>query len=101
MLAVLAWRNLSCGKRGPLSHLRSNPESDVSYFVEANRLCGGRRQIDLPAAYKRAAIVDAHSNASVVTDANKSTEAQCAMRRRHRPAVQSLSIRGTPSAESI
>jgi hypothetical protein len=74
MLAVLAWRNLSCGKPSPLNHLRSSPESNVSYLVEAYRLCGGRRQIDLPAAYKRAAIVDAHSNASVVTDADKSAE---------------------------
>jgi hypothetical protein len=55
----------------------------------------------MSAAYKGAAIVDAHCHASLVTNLNKSAEWQRAMRRRHRSAVQTLTARGATAAESV
>ena len=65
----------------------------VSGLSEADRARRSRRQIDVPAAHKRTAIVDADRHASVVTDLNERAEWQGRMRRRHCRAIEPLAAR--------
>jgi hypothetical protein len=69
--------------------------------VQADRLRRSRRQVDVPAAYKRAAIIDAHDYASRVANPNKRSERQGAVSRSHCRTIQTLAIRGATAAQTI
>jgi hypothetical protein len=77
------------------------PERHAPRLAHPDRSCRGRRQIDMSAAYKGAAIVDAHGHASFVANLHKRAEWQRAMRRRHRSAVQTLTARSATAAEPV
>jgi hypothetical protein len=55
----------------------------------------------MPAAYKGAAIVNPHGDASAVTNLNERAELQRAMRRRHTGAIQTLAIRRATTAKTV
>jgi hypothetical protein len=67
----------------------------------ADRLSGGRRQIDMPTRHKWSAIIDAHDDAAVMTNLHSRAERQCAMCSSQSAAIHPLAIRGATAAKSI
>ena len=59
-------------------------QRNLAGLIEANRPRSCGRQIGMPPSYKWPAIIDAHNDASVVTDLNQRAERQGAVRRCHR-----------------
>jgi hypothetical protein len=76
-------------------------DDDLPGLAQADRPRSRRRQVDVPAAYKRAAIIDTHDHASRVTNPNKRSERQGAVSRRHCRTVETLAIRGATAAQTI
>jgi hypothetical protein len=76
-------------------------DDDLAGLVQADRPRRSRRQVDVPAAYKRAAIIDAHDHASRVTHPNKRSERQGAVSRSHRRTIQTLAVRGATPTQTI
>jgi hypothetical protein len=86
-------RRLRC-TGGGAAVLSTNRQCNAARLAHPYRLCRGWRQIDLPAAHKGAAIIDAYGDTPVMTDLNKGAERQRAMRRRHCHAIQPFTVRG-------
>jgi hypothetical protein len=76
-------------------------DDDLAGLVQADRPRRSRRQVDVPAAHKRAAIIDPHDHASRVTNPNKRSERQGAVSRSHCRTIQTLAIRGATAAQTI
>jgi hypothetical protein len=60
-------RRLRC-TGGGAAVLSTNRQCNAARLAHPYRLCRGRRQIDLPAAHKGAAIIDAYGDTPVMTD---------------------------------
>jgi hypothetical protein len=70
-------------------------------LVQTDRTRRGRRQIDLPAPHKRAAIVDPHDHASAVAHPDKRSKRQSAMSRCHRRTIEAFSVGGSTAAQAV
>ena len=69
--------------------------------MQADRARGGRRQIDMPAAHERAAIVDPHDHTSAMTNTNTRSERQGAMSCSHCRTIKAFSVGGAAAAQAI
>src|SRR6516165_227289 len=74
--------------------------ADMASFIEADRPCCGRRQIDVPTSDPWAAIINTNCDAPAMTDHNKRAERQGTMRGRKSRAIQALTVCGSPLRDS-
>ena len=74
---------------------------DLAGLAQTDGPCRSWRQIDLPAAYKRPAIIDPHNHATTVTNSNKRPEWQGAVSRGHCRTIEMLSICGATAAKAV
>ena len=70
-------------------------------FIQADRPCCRRRQIDVPTSNPWAAIINANCHTSAMTDHNKRAERQGTMRGRESRAIQALTVCGSVTTETI
>ena len=75
--------------------------TDMASFIEADRPCCCRRQIDVPTSNPWAAIINTNCHTSAMTDHNKRAERQGTMRGRKSRAIQALTVCGSVTTETI
>jgi hypothetical protein len=69
--------------------------------METNGSRRGRRQIDVPAANERPAIIDPNNHAPTVTDSNKRAERQGTVSCGHCRAIEAFPVGGATAAKTI
>jgi hypothetical protein len=74
---------------------------DLAGLVQTNRPRRGRRQIDMPAAHKRAAIVDSHDNAAAVAHPNERSKRQGAVSRGHCRTIETFTVCCAMAAQAV
>jgi hypothetical protein len=70
-------------------------------LVQTDRPRRSRRQIDLSAPHKRAAIVDPHDHASAVAHPDERSKRQSAVSCRHCRTIETFSVGGATAAQAV
>jgi len=74
---------------------------DLTGLMQADRPRCCRRQVDVPAAHERAAIVDPHDHASAMANTNTRSERQGAMSCGHCRTIKAFSVGGATATQAI